>query len=281
MIACSRLAAQERNDVERPAKRKNLSWNPPDVDAPLHALAALPPCDLPKVLKETGARAVELTTNLENFTAQEQIEYKRLDRIGFPEESDASLFDYVFAFEQRDGRHVSREYRTPAKGGHAFPTSGQDTGQVALALIFLPTLQTDYATTCEGLDKWNGQFAWVIHFQQRKDKPSRTIEFRTKEGTYFPMLKGRAWISMENSQVLHLETNLMHSAPSADLQSGATSIDYAPVQIQSRKLELWLPQRVEAYWEISNRRIILYHTFSNFKLFTVETEENIQKPKIE
>src|SRR5271169_724932 len=151
MIACSRLAAQERNDVERPAKRKNLSWNPPDVDAPLHALAALPPCDLPKVLKETGARAVELTTNLENFTAQEQIEYKRLDRIGFPEESDASLFDYVFAFEQRDGRHVSREYRTPAKGGHAFPTSGQDTGQVALALIFLPTLQTDYATTCEGL----------------------------------------------------------------------------------------------------------------------------------
>jgi hypothetical protein len=56
-------------------------------------------------------------------------------------------------------------------------------------------------------------------------------------------------------------------------------VDYGPVQIQSRKLELWLPQRVEAYWEISSRRVILYHTFSNFKLFSVDTEQNVEKPK--
>jgi hypothetical protein len=134
---------------------------PPNVNAPLGALAAIPPSPVAKVLEEVSAHAVELTTNLENFTAEE----------------------------------------------------------------------------------------------------------------------GRAWVSMENGQPLHMETNLMHDIPAMGLRSSAISVDYAPVQIQTRNLELWLPKRVKAYWEISNRRIILYHSYSNFQLFTVDTRENTQKPK--
>ena len=188
-------------------------------------------------------------------------------------------FDYVYAFERSRGGRASREYRTPAKGSHAFPASNQDTGLAALALIFLPSLQTDYEMNCEGLDKWNGQFAWVMHFQQRKDKPRRTLQFRTDAGLVGAMLKGRAWISMERGQVLHLETNLMQDRPSTNLRLSAISVDYALVQIESKKLELWLPKRVEAYWEISSHRIILYHSFSDFKVFSVDTEQNIERPK--
>jgi hypothetical protein len=278
-MMCARLMAQQHTDTEKAPKHKDLIWSPPNVDTPLRSIVALPPCDVSEVLRKAGVRALELTTNLENFTAQERIEYVRRDQTAFPEEYDDSVFDYVFAFEQSGGNHFSREYRTPAKGGHMFAASGQDTGQVALALIFLPSLQTDYEMSCEGLDKWNGQLAWVIHFQQRKDKPGRTLQFRTEEGPSFAMLKGRAWISMENSQILHLETNLMHAVPSLNLQSGAAAIDYAPVRVESKKLEFWLPQRVEAYWEIANRRIILFHTYTNFQLFTVATEEKVEKPK--
>jgi len=58
-------------------------------------------------------------------------------------------------------------------------------------------------------------------------------------------------------------------------------VDYAPVEIQSRKLQLWLPQELEAFWEFGTYRIILLHTFRNFKLFTVDTEENTKKPNTE
>jgi len=231
------------------------------------------------VLREAGAHALELTTNLENFSAEEQIQYKRLNQTASPEEIDEGVFDYVFAFEQNGTGRSSREYRTPTKGGHAFPASGQDTGQVALALIFHPHMQSDYDMSCEGLDQWKGQSAWVIRFQQRKDKPRRTLQFRTEAGSYAAMLKGRAWISMESGQVVHLETNLMQDIPPMDLRRSAISVDYAPVEIQSRKLELWLPERIEAYWEIGDRRIILYHTFSNFRVFSVDTQQNIEKPK--
>jgi len=278
-LAFAGMAVAQGGDVGRAAKHRALSWMPPDVNAPLPSLTSMPPCDLPKVLQDAGAQAVELTANLENFTAEEKIEYQRLDRDGVPEESDFSVFDYVFAFEQVGGGRASREYRTPAKGGHAFPASAQDTGEAALALIFLPALQTDYEMTCEGLDKWNGQVAWVIHFRQRQDKAARTLQFRVTKGTYFARLAGRAWIAIENGHIVHLETNTMQAIPSINIQSGATAIDYAPVQITSRKLELWLPERIEAYWEIGDRRTILYHTFSDFRVFSVEIQENVEKPK--
>jgi hypothetical protein len=275
---CLLAAPQEHRTIEQGSKRKEMSWMPPNVSAPLPSIAATPPCSVSDVLREVGGHVLELTNNLENFTAEEQIEYTKRDQNGFLEESDSSAFDYVFAFEQRGGGRSSREYRTPAKGGHAFPASGQDTGLAALALIFHPKMQSDYDMSCEGLDNRKGQSAWVIHFQQRKDKPRRTLQFRTEGGDYAAMLKGRAWISMDNGQVLHLETNLMQDIPAMGLRSSAISVGYAPVGIQSKNLDLWLPQRVEAYWEISSHKIILYHTFTNFKMFTVDTQESIRKP---
>ncbi|HXX13523.1 MAG TPA: hypothetical protein VEJ47_01355 [Candidatus Eremiobacteraceae bacterium] len=278
-LAFGGMAVAQSSDADRAPKHKQLSWAPPDVNAPLPSLASTPPCDLSKVLQDAGARAEELTANLENFTAEEKIEYQRLDRNGAWEEGDSSVFDYVFAFEETGKGRGTREYRTPAKGGHNFPASGQDTGEAALALIFLPTMQTDYQMSCEGLDKWNGQPAWVVHFVQRRGKPARTFQLRATKGVYGVLLAGRAWISIDNAQVLHLETNIMQTIPAINLYGGATSIDYAPVRIASRKLELWLPERIEAYWEIGDRRTMLYHTFSDFRVFSVEIQENVEKPK--
>jgi len=154
---------------------KDLHWSPPDVDAVLPGISGIVACALPTVLEGAGERAVELFVNLENFTAKERIEYVRQDDHGAIEERDSSVFDYAFGFETRGGGRTSQEYRTVAKGGHALSASGQDTGLVALALICLPSLQSDYDMRCEGVDKWSGQLAYVVRFAQRKEKPGRTI----------------------------------------------------------------------------------------------------------
>lgn len=280
LVVAGAIPSPSRGQADtKPIRHKNLGWTPPDVNAPLKSLSTTPPCDLSKVLEDAGSDALELTTNLENFTAEERIEYVQLNASGFLEESDSGVFDYVFAFDRVGGVRTSREFRTPAAGTQAFPASGQDTGQVALGLIFHPDMQSDYDMTCLGLDKWNGQSAWVVQFQQRKDRPRRTLQFRGPDKMYPAMLKGRAWLSMESGQVLHLETTLMKDIPDINIRSSVISVDYAPVTIESRKLQLWLPQRVEAYWEIWTHRIVLHHTFSNFKLFSVDTEQNVGKPK--
>lgn len=271
--------APQPNKVEKGTRTKILQWAPANVEAPIRSLSVIPPCDLSSVLEQAGAKADELAANLEKFSAEEQIQYRMLDRRGSLEETDAATFAYVFAFEQHNGGSASREYRTPTDGSHAFRASGQDTGQAALALIFHPNMQADYQMRCEGLDNSLGQPTWVVHFQQRKDRPGRTLQFSVDNVSYSAKLKGRAWISTENFQIIHLETNLLGDIPMIKLRNNAVSVDYAPVQVQSKKLELWLPQSIEAYWEFENHRVILVHTYTDFHLFTVETEETVQEPK--
>jgi hypothetical protein len=269
----------ESSEIEKAGTSQELLWAPPNVDAPIPSLVSSPACDLSKVLEQAGTSASLLATNLERFSALERIEYKLFENKTVPKETADSTFEYVFAFELQNGGSASREYRTPTKGSVAFRASGQDTGQVALALIFHPDMQRDYQMKCEGAEKRNGQLAWVVHFQQRKDKPNRTLRFSVQGGAYTAPLKGRAWISTQDFHVIHLETNLIGDIPAIKLLGTAISIDYTLVFNPSQTISLWLPGSIEAYWEYSDRRVILLHTYSEFKLFAVNTEETIQKPK--
>jgi len=247
-------------------------WNPPNTDAKIRSLTKSVPCDLAAILDQAGRKAAEFANTLQKFTAQESIEYKRFDRGGDLKETQSGTFDYTFAFEERNGGTASQEYRTATKGSRVFAEAGHDIGQVALALLFHPSLQTDYQMKCEGVDNWRGQRSWVIRFEQRKDRPARTFQFKEEKSTYPAMLKGRAWVSSENWQILHLEVNLTQVPSGMRLEVGAMSIDYAAVPIAVRELTVWLPQRVETYWEFRDYRAMLSHSFRKFQVFLVESK---------
>jgi len=265
-------------------RRKNVSfqdlqWAPPKTDEPLKSLSSKPPCDLADVLERAGASALALATNLEKFTAQEHIDYVMMDRAGMVEEYDSGSFQYVYAIEQQSGGGVSREYRTPVRGSHAFPAAGQNVGGAAIALMFLPDLQTDYETKCEGADERHGQLDWVVHFQQRKDRPSRTARVWVDNVAHPSRFEGRAWISREDFQVVHLEATLMDGVPDIGLQGLGVVVDYRLVQGATGNPGLWLPDSVSTYWDYEAHRTILTHKYSVFQFFTVETKEKVQESR--
>jgi hypothetical protein len=129
------------------------------------------------------------------------------------------------------------------------------------------------------VDNWRRQRSWVIRFEQRTDRPPRTFQFQEGSSTYPVMLRGRAWISSENGQVLHLEVNLMQVPKGMRLEGGAMSIDYAAVPLASSELTLWVPQRFETYWQFRDYRAMLIHSFSKFQVFLVKTKVTIPTPK--
>ncbi len=274
---------REAKDVEKKAKSKQLFWYPPDVDAPLRSRIASPPCSLSNVLEQAGARANELVTNLQNFTAEEKIEYRVLGSMGLLLEGGKGTFDYTVDFEQSLGGLAVQESRTPERGSHDFPASSQDVGLPDLALIFLPNFQGDYDMKCEGATEWNGQATWVVHFQQRKDRPNHTASFSVRGVAYPAELKGRAWIAQDSSQdsgeVMHLETSLMEAIPAASVRQMYLSIDYAPVQFRTENVRVWLPQAAAAYDDFGDHRAMINHSFTNFLLFSVRTDQSIEKPK--
>jgi len=259
---------------------RSLNWTPPQIDESLHDHVSSQPCVLSDILERAGARANELYDSLESFSAQERIEYQASDHMGYLQDARAGTFDYVVLFQQTPRGTTVQESRKPKHGSHLLAVFSQDVGLPEMALMFLPEIQDDYEMNCEGTSEWNGQRAQVVHFVQRKDKPNHTLSFRDSKGVAHPArLKGRAWIAADSGEVLHMETSLMEEIPAAKVRHWYLSIDYAPVQFHSQNVRMLLPQAVDAYYDFEDHRTIAYHTFTDFMLFSVQTDQAIEKPK--
>ena len=283
------LAPGPKETAKEP-RHNSMLWDPPNVDAPLRTHTSAP-CLLSGVLQRAGAGAESLVANLQDFTAQEKIAYQLLSNSFTPLQTGGGTFDYTVVVGQRQQEFSVQESRTPQRGSHILPVSVQDVGLPEMALIFLPGFQTDYEMKCEGSSEWNGQPAWVVVFQQRKDRPSHTAMFSVKGVMYPAKLKGRAWIAQDASpesgpesssnsgQVIHLESSLMEAVTNANVRQMYLSIEYAPVQFRTQNVRIWLPQSVDAYGDFGDHRAIIFHTFSNFLLFSVQTDQTAEKPK--
>jgi hypothetical protein len=275
--ANSRPASASQGKQKKPPP---LQWNPPQVDSPIPSISATPPCPLSDVLQLASHRTAEFIEHLQNFDAHEQLRYLETDDLGIPIQAIGEKFDYLVDFGPQPGPLKVQETRTPLAGSDDSHLSDiVDKGLPVLALIFYPGLQGDYEMRCEGFTQWSSRPAWVIYFRQVDGMRPRTLSMTSAVSTFPVSLKGRAWIAADSGEVMHLETNLVRGIPIIDLHANAVSIDYAPVAFSSRNLELWLPKSAVAYTDYSKRRTIIEHTFSDFQLFSVDTQQVIGKPK--
>jgi VWFA-related protein len=273
------LVVPPLGDSEKKLKNQSLRWNPPALDSAVSAQVSSTPCDLAKVLGQAAERESEQVAILQDFTAEEKIEYRTSDVQNFVQDSGSESFDYIVVFQQSPGGLLFQEMRNPRHGSSLSGVATQDISLPEMVLIFLPNMQDDYEMSCEGAVEWDGQLAWLVRFQQRGDKPKRTYSFRVN-GTHYPVgLKGRAWIAADSGQIVRMETGLMEGVPALGVYHSYLSIDYAPVQFLTQPVRIWLPKSVDSFLDFGDHRTIIYHTFSNFLLFSVQTDQKIGKPK--
>jgi len=264
-------------DIARPT---SVAWLPRGVDEVLPPVSPNVSCSLPTVLQGAGQRMKQLADNLEKFSATEHVEHYPVDAVGtrrFPEER---VFDYMVVIQQVPGGMIEiYEYRDGSFAQAQFPAKISTNGLPALALIFHPLFAGDFNFACEGLGQWNEHPAWQVHFEQRDDRPNRMRQYTVAGSSYPVPLKGRAWIDAATYQVLHLQSELMRPLKEIGLTQDRISIEYAPVRFRTHSQQLWLPQVADVYSERLGRRYYRRHTFTNFKIFVVDTNQNIQAPK--
>jgi len=63
-----------------------------------------------------------------------------------------------------------------------------------------------FGMNCAGLSDWHGQASWIVDFKQRDDKPNRLQSYKIGQMVYPVKLKGRAWITADNYQIVHIES---------------------------------------------------------------------------
>jgi tetratricopeptide (TPR) repeat protein len=264
--------------VDLPPKK---NWAPPDIDATKPFVISEAACSLPKVLDAAQKDAVQFVNELQQFSATEDyqsVEIKRNEQLEKPQTLE---YNYLVLIEElRPGLFHVEESRQAKQGTRDTPELLADVGAPGLALVFHPTFHDDFDWRCEGLGEWKGIPAWVIHFEQNKDRPtSRLAGYSTPSQLYLLPLKGRAWISQTGGQVVHLDTDLVHPMAQIGLTREHFSIDYKPVSFQTHKVQLWLPENVDVYYQFKGHFLHHYHHYTNFKLFWVGATQKISKPK--
>jgi hypothetical protein len=130
------------------------------------------------------------------------------------------------------------------------------------------------------LGEWKGRATWLVYFRQRPDKPDRFLSYSFTNAEFWVALKGRAWISADKFQIVHLEADLLNPMPAIQLLRQHQSVDYGPVYFKTRKTQLWLPESAEIYLDFRRHQYYRRHSFEKYKLFAVGASEKIGEPKI-
>jgi hypothetical protein len=279
LTALALISLAQSPEAEKKLKSRSLVWNPPALDSPVAGVASSPPCDLPAVLARAGQRTSAMVNNLQNFTAQEDISYRAQDHQTFAVRFGSEVYDYVVVLQQHGDKPILDE-RRHALNGTTSDIAAESRGLPEMALLFLPTLQPDYDMKCDGEVSWEGQPSWLVEFHQRHDRPSRTFGVHTLKGAYSAQLYGRAWLDADSGEILHLEAGIMHGLPAVKLYHFYLSISYAPVRFQSRDVRVWLPHIADVYYDYGELDNVVHHTFSDYLLFSVDTDQKIASPKL-
>lgn len=261
------------------------NWRPADVDEKVPSVESGASCSVTDVVRKAGARLNELLSDVDKFSATESLVHESINKYGLPSSPEKRKFDYVVAIEDLQHRYLNvEEYRNGAGGSAAdFPEGVATNGLPALVLIFHPYNAPNFEMTCEGLARISSGLAWQVHFRQRPDKPNTVRRYRIGvDGPSYPVaMKGRAWISADTYQIVRLETDLVAPIPQIRLVADHTEIEYGPVQFQKGKVNMWLPQSADVYYDWRGRRIHRRHSFSHYLLFAVDDKQKISVPKVD
>jgi len=256
------------------------SWIPEDID---HAVPPVTPgsaCSLPEVLDGAGKKIVELLHNVDRFTAMEMLLHQPVDRFGHKGPPITNQFSYLVSYtEDPSGLLHVDEFRNGGLSYDSFPDKIATVGTPSLVLIFHPKYAGNFKMECEGLGEWHGQPAWQVRFEQRTDRPNLTYSFTINRATYDVNLRGRAWILAGSYQVARLDTDLVQSIPKIRLRLDHQSVEYQLIKSPTSKKQLWLPSSTELYMDFQGRRFYRKHFFTDYKIFSVDSQFKVADPK--
>jgi hypothetical protein len=239
----------------------------------------VPSCSAEDVVPKVGKHVGEFVQNVNRYTATEVVRRERLNADGKVRDTSKSRANYVASIEEdKKGYFSVREYRSRSQEEPRGPEWIEANIAPSLVLIFHPTHSYEFAMTCEGPGDWNGHRAWQIHFAQRADRPATFAEMMVNRDSFALQLKGTAWVDCDSFQILHMETGLMQSMPMIRLDELSQSVDYGPVVFSNGSQSMWLPWTAKVTAEFKGKRLVARHTYSDFRLFMVDTGEKIGQP---
>ena len=236
------------------------------------------------LLKKVGEGVETFFRDFPNTVSKEAVRLERSDLSRSVKRTVTQNFNYAF-FPDRDGRFW-KEARLDSKDrqienneitGFPFFTSGY----AGLCMFFHPRHQFGSQFRYLGKQR-SSPNAELIAFAQQPESNDVLGSYQTVTMLApVPLLyQGLVWVNPSNYQIVRMRTDLLAPGIGIDLTRQTSEIWFSEVRFQSVPQSFWLPREVvvtsESYgWLYRN-----IHRYSDYRVFTVETQEKIEPPKI-
>jgi len=281
-------------ETQAPPSESNQSPAAPYVEYPLQKLLqavpelkGLTPAEnqdqLPALLAKVGDIVRDAAKKLPNLTSREDIIQQRVctnpaSYTGCLDSEQRRQFNYlILSHINQDTGNLLEEYRTDLKNRRIDPADpdaalpkGQ--GYAAMWLVFAPShgLESDFRYL--GQQKTSKrETALVVAFAQKPNAVRFPGEILLQGRSVPVWYQGIAWIDASSFKIMRMRTDLLAPRPDIHLQRLTSEIDFGEVHIAKMETSLLLPVEVELTLEINAEVYKEVHSYSNYRLYAVET----------
>jgi hypothetical protein len=268
-----------------------VDWSPDELHHRVPELKGLEPVasteegseKLPPILAKVGENVRAFFKNFPNTTSVERIHTVFLYGDGRPRTDSSQEYNYLMLAAPGKGRATLEEFRTEpgnnaakrVRPGGVFITEGFASGSIH----FHPFYQPDSAFRYLGRQRLSGQETEVVAFAQRPGIARNTGELSVGSNSVKILVQGVAWIDSSGYQIRRLRTDMLAPCPELGVERETTTIHYGAVYFKGITQVNWLPKEVEVIVTWKNTTLHNDHTYSHFRLFTVESEHRESSPK--
>ncbi len=237
---------------------------------------------LPLILKKVGDNVRSFFESLPNTTSVERIQTDVVFAGGSFRRDLDEEFNYLMLAMPEKGRVGLEEFRTERGNNMAKPVRPSGVfiteGFASSSVHFHPLYQADSIFRYLGRQRIGGQETEVVAFAQRPASARLGGEIGIGSSSVQTLVQGVAWVDSSGYQIRRLRTDMLAPRPELGLNRETTTIQYGAVYFKGVSQEHWLPKEVEVIVTWRNTTLRNHHTYSHFRLFSVQSEERQNPP---
>jgi hypothetical protein len=239
---------------------------------------------LDSMLAKIGESVQAFFRDFSDTSSREFVLLQMLNYNGGIEKQNSREFNYLTIYHPNRTKPLLEEYRTDKK----YKAVSQDaimgfyitTGYACISLNFHPSYQQGLRFRYLG-EQTSDSRAHIIAFAQKPGTKDLLIKFtdaESRNAVRIPV-QGIAWVDPRTFQILQLRVNLLAAGNQSSLTAQTTEIKFGEVRFSETQKQLWLPSEVIVTTQIGDRTFRNLHRYSDYRLFAVNSNSKIEKPK--
>jgi hypothetical protein len=229
------------------------------------------------LLHHAGDQTSAFLDQFSDVKCTERVRQEKLGKDNKVELKEESTYDYLAILTNAGGELKLSESRLPvheAKRDRKNTSMLLSNGFATLFLVFHPYYAEAFKFSLAGEEVIDGRLFDKVGFRHIPGmKSPAALALRGRE---YPLeLSGAAWIDPQTGAIARIEAGIEDTLEDVGLKSLHSEIDFAPVPFADSKRLYWFPTRAGVEVETPRQHWRNLHEFTEYKKFSVSTEEKV------